>query len=60
MELECSIGTWKHDWIGPSYSLIFFEMEWKEEILMNEEKDLMTSKELNEDMYEVKISCTIP
>lgn len=25
---------------------------------MNEEKDLMTSKELNEDMYEVKISCT--
>ena len=31
-----------------------------EEILMNEEKDLMTSKELNEDMYEFKISCTVP
>ena len=27
--------------------------------LSNEEKDPMTSKELNEEPYEVKISCTV-
>ena len=49
-------NEWKRDWIGPSYSL---RRSGRREEILEREKDPMTSKELNEEPYEVKISCTV-
>ena len=51
-----SIGTWKCDWIGLSYSL---GQSRRGEEILGQGKGPMISKKLNKELYEVEISFMI-